>query len=150
MSIDHTERSADAPGALEHSSPRSSPRKRKQHETEFRFFVDRHGRQHFNFRQTLWLDAAVDMAFTRVYSTALKTLAANLLAQALDKPARRAAQLAPAFSRECLMGAPDKAWALPKSTIEAWFASKQRRTERTQQLGRARIARKGAKVVRRK
>jgi hypothetical protein len=147
MSIDHTGRPADAPGALEQSSSRSPSRKRKQHETEFRFFVDRRGRQHFNFRQTLWLDAAVDMAFTRVYSTALKTLAANLLAQALDKPARRAVQLAPAFTRECLMGAPDKAWALPKSTIEAWFASKQRRA---QHVRRARIGRRDAKVVRRK
>jgi hypothetical protein len=145
MSIDHTGRPADAPGALEQSSSGSPSRKRKQHETEFRFFVDRRGRQHFNFRQTLWLDAAVEMAFTRVYSTALKTLAANILAQALDKPARRAVQLAPTFTRECLMGAPDKAWALPRSTIEAWFASKQRRA---QHVRRARSARRDAKVMR--
>jgi hypothetical protein len=146
MSIDHTERPVAAPGVLEQPPSRSQQRKRKQREAEYRFFIDQRGRQHFNFRQTIWLDASVDMAFTRVYSVALKTLAANLLALALEKPGRRAVLLAPAFSRECLMGAPDKAWALPKSTIEAWLASQRRRMQRVR---RARARRKSAKVARR-
>jgi hypothetical protein len=98
---------------------------------EFRFFIDQHGRQHFNFKQQRWLTASVEMAFTRVYSTALKTLAANMLAL-YGIPGRSAVLLAPAFCRECLMGAPDRAWALPMATIEAWLDSKKRRrTPRT-------------------
>jgi hypothetical protein len=118
MSIDHSVRPLLA------TEP--SQRRRRARELEFRYFMDQRGRQHFNFRQTIWLDRAVDMAFTRAYSTALKTLAANMLALALDEPARTAFRLAPAFSRECLMGAPDKAWALPRSTIESWLESKRR------------------------
>jgi hypothetical protein len=77
------------------------------------------------------------MAFTRVYSVALKTLAANLLTLAIDKPGRHAILLAPAFSRECLMGAPDRAWALPKTTIQAWLESKRRRKTRIGRQPRA-------------
>jgi hypothetical protein len=113
---------------------------------EYRFFLDQRGRQHFDFEQTIWLDNTVGMAFTRVYSTALKTLAANLLALALHKSPRAAIELAPAFSRECLMGAPDQAWVLPKSTIEAWFESRQRRTRRQR---KALPRRHGASVARR-
>jgi hypothetical protein len=145
MSIDYAERSVLAPTVIADSPPGSPPRKGKQREIEFRFFVDQRGRQHFNFRQKIWLDASVQMAFTRVYSIALKTLAANLLALAIDKPGRNAVLLAPAFSRECLMGAPDKAWALPKATIEAWLESKRRRAHEPR---RARARRKGARVAR--
>jgi hypothetical protein len=147
MITDYAERSVVAPSVLEEPSSRSQPRRRRRGDTEFRFFVDPRGHQHFNFRQTIWLDASVDMAFTRVYSTALKTLAANLLTQALDRPARQAVQLAAAFSRECLMGAPDRAWSLPKSTIESWCASKQRRLQRKRR-GHAKV--KDANVLRRK
>jgi hypothetical protein len=118
MRIDHSVRPLPA------TEP--SQRRRRARELEFRYFMDQRGRQHFNFRQTIWLDPAVDMAFTRAYSTALKTLAANLLALALEEPARTVLRLAPAFGRECLMGAPDKAWALPRSTIESWLESKRR------------------------
>lgn len=119
----------------------------RQREPEYQFYVDQRGRQHFNFRQTLRLKASVDMAFTRVYSAALKTLAANLLAQVLGKSARAAVQLAPAFCRECLMGAPDRAWSLPKSAIEAWVATKQRRLQHQR---RQRASHRDAKVARRK
>jgi hypothetical protein len=145
MNIDYAERSVVAPTVLTDSPSRSLPRRRKRREPEFRFFVDQRGRQHFNFRQKIWLDASVQMAFTSVYSIALKTLAANLLTLAIDKPGRNAVLLAPAFSRECLMGAPDKAWALPKASIEAWLESKRRRLH---QPRRARVRRKGARVVR--
>jgi hypothetical protein len=129
MIIDNNDRPGVAPSAMdEPASP--SQRRRRRREVEYTFFLDHRGRQHFNFRQAVWLDPGVDMAFTRVYSVALKTLAVNLLTLALEQPGRRAELLAPAFARECLMGAPDRAWALPKSTIEAWFESRQRRARR--------------------
>jgi hypothetical protein len=102
---------------------------------DFRYFIDRQGRQHFNFRQRVWLDASVQMAYTRVYSVALKTLAVNLLMMVMAKrdhhaaarlTPRQAGLLAPAFVRECLSGAPDEAWALPRATIEAWLESRLR------------------------
>lgn len=102
---------------------------------EFRYFVDRQGRQHFNFRQRVWLDASVQMAYTRVYSVALKTLAVNLLTlvtrkrdfqAAVGHTSRRVVLLAPSFIRDCLLGAPDGAWALPRTTIKAWLESQLR------------------------
>ncbi len=75
------------------------------------------------------------MAYTRVYSTALATLAVNLLTYAIRArdcqaavglTSRRALALAPAFSRECLLSAPDQAWALSKATIRAWLNSQKR------------------------
>jgi hypothetical protein len=110
----------------------STPRRR---DYEFRYFVDRQGRQHFNFRQRVWLDVSVQMAYTRVYSVALKTLAVNLLMLVTPKrhyqaaarlTSRQAVLLAPSFIRECLLGAPDEAWALPRVTIEAWLESRLR------------------------
>src|ERR1700728_2774215 len=102
---------------------------------EFRYFVDRQGRQHFNFRQRVWLDASVQMAYTRVDSVALKTLAVNLLTLvtrkrdfqvAVGHTSRRVVLLAPSFIRECLLGAPDEAWALPRTTIKACLESRLR------------------------
>jgi hypothetical protein len=107
---------------------------------EFRYFIDRQGRQHFNFRQRVWLDASVQMAYTRVYSVALKTLAVNLLMMVMAKrdyhaatrlTPRQAGLLAPSFVRECLSGAPDEAWALPRTTIEAWLESRLRGRQRS-------------------
>jgi hypothetical protein len=106
---------------------------------EFRYFVDRQGRQHFNFRQRVWLDATVQMAYTRVYSIALITLAVNLLTLVTRKrdfqaavgcTSRRVVLLAPSFSRECLLGAPDEAWAVPRTTIKAWLESRVRTAPR--------------------
>jgi hypothetical protein len=103
---------------------------------EFRFQMDKRGKQHFNFNQEIWLDPTVQMAHAPVYTTALKTLAVNLLTLTINKRDRRAAvgitsrtaiSLAPSFCRQCLMGAPGKAWALPRATIEAWLESKRRR-----------------------
>jgi hypothetical protein len=102
---------------------------------EFRYFIDRQGRQHFNFRQQVWLDASVQMAYTSVYSVALKTLAVNLLTlvtrkrdyqAAVGLTSRRVVALAASFSRECLLGAPNEAWALPKASIKAWLDSRPR------------------------
>jgi hypothetical protein len=127
----------------EKSQPRTrsnkSPRRKQRvssRQRDFRYFVDNRGRQHFNFKQEIWLDSSVQMAFTRVYSVALKTLAVNLLTLATDgrdlpaaigNTSRSALMLAPSFSRQCLMGAPDKAWALPHATIKAWIASRRRK-----------------------
>jgi hypothetical protein len=116
-------------------SNRSAPSKSTPRNVEFRYFIDRQGRQHFNFRQRVWLDASVQMAYTRVYSVALKTLAVNLLTLVTRKrdfqaavgfTSRRVVLLAPSFCRECLLGAPDEAWALPKATIKAWLESRLR------------------------
>lgn len=102
---------------------------------EFRYFIDRQGRQHFNFRQQVWLDTTVQMAHTSVYSVALKTLAVNLLTlvtrkrdyqAAVGLTSRRVVALAASFSRECLLGAPNEAWALPKASIKAWLDSRLR------------------------
>jgi hypothetical protein len=118
---------------------RSSTRQRRpkfaERNDDFRYFIDRQGRQHFNFRQRVWLDASVQMACTRGYSLALETLALNLLTMAtrardyraaVGITSRRAVLLAPSFSRECLLGAPDEAWALPKASIRAWVQSQLR------------------------
>jgi hypothetical protein len=117
------------------SSRRSEQSKPRLRDHEFRFFVDRQGRQHFNFRQRVWLDASVQMAYTRVYSVALKTLAVNLLTLVTPKrdyqaavrlTSRQAVLLAPSFIRDCLSDAPDEAWALPRTAIEAWVESRLR------------------------
>src|ERR1700722_1450885 len=117
------------------SSPtHARPRTRLQND-DFRYFIDRQGRQHFNFKQRVWLDASVQMACTRGYSLALETLALNLLTMvtrtrdyraAVGVTSRRAMLLAPSFSRECLLEAPDEAWALPKASIKAWVKSQLR------------------------
>ena len=145
MISDNTDRSNVAPNALDEPAS-GSHRRRRRREVEYTFLLDHRGRQHFNFRQAIWVDPSVDMAFTRVYSVALKTLAVNLLTLALERPGRQALLLAPAFSRECLMGAPDRAWALPKSTIEAWFEAKQRQSQRVRRIH----LKRGASPVRRK
>jgi len=102
---------------------------------DYRYFIDRQGRQHFNFKQRVWLDASVQMACTRGYSLALETLALNLLTMvtrtrdyrvAVGVTSRRAMLLAPSFSRQCLLEAPDEAWALPKASIRAWVKSQLR------------------------
>src|SRR5208283_3432607 len=48
-------------------------------EVEFRYCLDRRGTQHFNFEQRVWIERSVAMAFTPVRTTALETLAINLL-----------------------------------------------------------------------
>jgi hypothetical protein len=127
----------DAPARSRKGSHRSARREEQQtrlRDHEFRYFLDRQGRQHFNFRQRIWLDASVQMAYTRVYSVALKTLAVNLLMRVTPKrdchaarlTSRQAVLMAPSFIRECLLGAPDEAWALPRTTIEAWLQSRLR------------------------
>lgn len=96
--------------------------------------VDSAGRQHFNFRQQVWLHPAVPMAYTKVPGTALTTLAANLLALALQRPSGRESRLAIAiaarcarglarqFCEECLLAAPEGGWVMPRATIRAWLA----------------------------
>lgn len=127
-----SESAADArPDARRRARSRSSAQRGPSHD-EFRYFLDHQGRQHFNFRQRVWLDASVQMACTSAYSTALATLAVNLLTYAtrardyraaVGLTSRRALALAPAFSRECLLSAPDQAWVLSKSAIRAWLDS---------------------------
>jgi hypothetical protein len=130
---DNSEKSHDRKRSNKHRRNKKSISSRRR---DFRYFVDNRGRQHFNFKQEIWLDSSVQMAFTRVYSVALKTLAVNLLTLATEgrdipvaigNTSRSALVLAASFSRQCLMGAPDKAWALPRATIEEWIASRRRR-----------------------
>jgi len=107
------------------------------------FHIDRDGRQHFNFKQQIWLDPAVPMACTRVHSTALTTLAINLLTlvlrrrdyhAAIGTVSRRAVVLAREFSDDCLLRAPGQAWVMPRSAIRAWVDSRRR----ARAIGRAR------------
>jgi hypothetical protein len=100
--------------------------------SDFRYFVDRAGRQHFNFAQRIWLDPAIEMAFTRVQTLALETLALNLLTfmtrerdhrAAVGITSHRAVVLAPEFCADCLRSAPPEAWELPRAAIKAWLDS---------------------------
>lgn len=101
--------------------------------TEFRYHVDRAGRQHFNFAQRVWLRRSVRMACTRAPSTALVTLAVNLLTMVLEERDRRAAVgvtcqraigLAQQFAEDCLLTAPEEAWVMPRDAIEAWIRTR--------------------------
>jgi hypothetical protein len=100
--------------------------------TDFRFFLDRNGIQHFNFTQRVWLNASIQMGFTPVPTTALETLALNILTMvtrerdvrtAIGTTSRRALVLMSYFCAECLLGAPVEAWELPRASIKAWIES---------------------------
>ncbi len=102
---------------------------------EFRYYIDRSGAQHFNFKQRLWIVRSVAMAFTPVRTTALETLAINLLALASpESTARRKHCRSPAhlrplardFCEQCLLGAPQEGWVLPRPAIQAWMQGRQR------------------------
>jgi hypothetical protein len=107
-----------------------------------RCVVDSAGRQHFNFDQRVWLHPAVPMAYTKVPSAAMTTLAANLLVLAIRErsgrcqagvesalAARYAVALAHRFSTECLLNAPDEGWVIPRAAIRAWLATRLSRSE---------------------
>lgn len=119
------------------------------------YYIDPNGRQHFNFVQQIWLDPLVPMAYTHVHSTALTTLAVNLLTfvlserdyrAAIGTTCRRAVALAREFSEDCLLTAPDQAWVMPHSAIKAWINSRQR----PRAAGRARSRRLSAVILRSK
>jgi hypothetical protein len=93
---------------------------------EFRYYIDRHGAQHFNFQQQLWLERSVAMAFTSVPTTALETLAINLLALASGHAGTRLKLLARDFCEQCLLGAPQQGWVLPRPVIQAWMEARRR------------------------
>jgi len=102
---------------------------------EFSYCMDRRGTQHFNFEQYLWIERSVAMAFTSVRTTALETLAINLLALAAQRddarPLRgcnraRLLPLAREFCEECLLGAPQQGWVLPRPVIQAWMHARRR------------------------
>jgi len=102
---------------------------------EFRYCLDRHGTQHFNFEQRVWIERSVAMAFTSVRTTALETLAINLLALAAqrggERPERRRnpTRLIPMvqnFCEQCLLGAPQEGWVLPRPAIRAWMLAQRR------------------------
>lgn len=97
-----------------------------------RCYRDASGRQCFNFPQRLWLRAGVPMACTRRSSLGLVTLAANVLLASLPGRGPRTAQrdvdtviaLARRFSEECLLGAPEEGWIIPRATVSAWLRSR--------------------------
>jgi hypothetical protein len=106
---------------------------------EFRYCLDRHGTQHFNFEQRVWIERSVAMAFTPVRTMALETLAINLLALAAQpvgpRPRRRAKPtrlipMARDFCEQCLLGAPQEGWVLPCPAIRAWMHARMRRRPR--------------------
>jgi hypothetical protein len=99
------------------------------------FFLDPAGRQHFNFSQQVWLDPAVQMAYTHLPTTALRTLAVNVLTlitaerdyrAAIGTTSKRAIRYAQRFCDDCLLTASEYSWALPRETLEQWLASQQR------------------------
>lgn len=113
-------------------TPRSHHPKALTGNGDFCYFMDRSGRQHFNFVQRIWLDPAISMEFTTVQTTALETLAVNLLTlvtrerdcrTAVGITSQRALALTPQFCAECLLGAPVEAWELPRASIKAWIES---------------------------
>jgi hypothetical protein len=117
------------------SRSRAAPAAARARPREFRFCLDRHGAQHFNFEQCLWIERSVAMAFTPVRTTALETLAINLLALAAPpgdaRPARDCARarllpMAREFCEQCLLGAPQAGWVLPRPVIRAWMHARQR------------------------
>ena len=102
---------------------------------EFRYCLDRRGTQHFNFAQCVWIERSVAMAFTPVRTTALETLAINLLALAAQPQDARAPRgcnrtrllpLARDFCEQCLLGAPQEGWVLPRPAIQAWMHARRR------------------------
>jgi hypothetical protein len=110
---------------------------------EFRYFVDRRGCQHFNFPQTIWLNPRIQMAYTPIQTTALETLAINLLTLAIrgrdcrapiGYTSKRAMDLVPRFCAECLLASPRNAWVLPRATIKAW-ADSHRSIKRSRDAG---------------
>ncbi|MGH9643509.1 MAG: hypothetical protein ACRD3Q_13930 [Terriglobales bacterium] len=125
--------------------------KRRTTGGEFRYCVDARGRQHFNFRQRIWLHPAVDMAVTPVMTVALETLAINLLTRltrkrdccaAVGLTSRRMLRLAPRFCVECLLGGQPGGWVMPRAALRAWLSSH----ARPSRDGKARIRRAGARA----
>jgi hypothetical protein len=111
--------------------------------------VDGSGRQYFNFPQQVWVHPAIPMAFTKVPSTAMTNLAANLLAIALRQRGERSEPrletalasryvlaLARQFSTECLLQAPDEGWVIPRAAIRAWLAARLSKQTRSSRSGR--------------
>ncbi len=99
---------------------------------EYGYRLDGTGRQHFNFRQRLWLQPRVAMAVTPVITIALETLAANLLSLALNGTGdgscdRLALKLARRFCEQCLLTADPDGWLIPCASIRAWVAAQRRR-----------------------
>lgn len=111
--------------------------------------VDGSGRQYFNFPQQVWVHPAIPMAYTKVPSTAMTNLAANLLALALRERGERSEArletalasryvlaLARQFSTECLLQAPDEGWVIPRAAIRAWLAARLSKQTRSSRSGR--------------
>ncbi|HEY6451466.1 MAG TPA: hypothetical protein VIX87_02585 [Steroidobacteraceae bacterium] len=113
--------------------------------------MDARGRQHFNFRQRIWLHPSVDMAVTPVMTVALETLAINLLTRltrkrdcfaAVGLTSRRMLRLAPRFCAECLLGGQPGGWVMPRAALRAWLSSHARALGD----GQARVRRAGARA----
>jgi hypothetical protein len=99
---------------------------------DFRYYVDTLGFQHFNFQQRIWRNPLVQMAVTPVMTTALETLALNLLTYItcesgnsirVGRTSKRLVRLAKRFCAECLLTASPEGWVIPRSTIEEWLQS---------------------------
>jgi len=89
------------------------------------FYLDSHGRQHFNFPQRVWLYSLVPMAVTPGMSIELETLAINLLTwltqerdyrAAMGITCKRVRRLASRFCAPRLLAAQPPAWVMHRSS----------------------------------
>ena len=122
------------PKPQSHESSPATVRRVLSASGDFRYYVDTRGFQHFNFQQRIWQNPLVQMAVTPVMTTALETLALNLLTYIaresgyrtrLGITSKRMVRLARRFCSECLLTASPEGWVIPRSAIEAWLASQQ-------------------------
>jgi hypothetical protein len=89
------------------------------------FYVGPQGRQHFNFRQRLWLYLPVPIAVTPGMTIELETLAVNLLTRltqerdyraAMGVTCKRLRRLASRLCAECLLTEQSPAWVMQRSS----------------------------------
>jgi hypothetical protein len=122
------------PKPQSHESSPATVRRVLSASGDFRYYVDTRGFQHFNFQQRIWRNPLVQMAVTPVMTTALETLALNLLTYItrdgryetrVRVTPRRLVSLARRFCAECLLTASPEGWVIPRSTIKAWLVSQQ-------------------------
>jgi hypothetical protein len=99
---------------------------------EFCYYLDHGGGQHFNFVQRIWLRPSIPMSMTPVMTTALRTLAVNLLTgmtrerdyrAAVGVTSLRVLAQVDLFCEECLLSSRADGWVIPRATIRAWLAS---------------------------
>lgn len=129
-----TPRARQAPRRVSQAATRRSARARLTR-SDFCYYLDTQGRQHFNFAQQIWLRPRVAMAVTPVMTIALETLAINLLTHltrerdcpvAVGVTSRRVLKLARLFCKDCLLTARAEGWVMPRASLREWLSSQAR------------------------